>query len=67
MTDLPFWYITDKKCIEMLGGIWVNRKDAEQYLNNSAYNFTKDAQIYCNSGFRSWQMRELQDILKGVK
>ncbi len=66
-TSYPFWAIVSplrSGRYEMLDGVWFNRKDAEDFLKAYAYNYSKDAQVFCFSGNRSWHMKEIYAIAK---
>jgi hypothetical protein len=58
-TRAPYWLIIDPKQVlkldihriaSMITGPFFSRKDAEDFLNNSRYNFSKNAKVYCCSG-----------------
>lgn len=61
-TRSPYWLILDPsqnmRCSihQMAGGItgpFFSRKDAEDFLSATSYNFSDKAKVYCLSGCRS--------------
>lgn len=66
-TEAPWWVILDpcqmmKPDIHTLAGMvtgpFFSRGTAETYLYNHAYNFSKRAQVFCMSGYRSKQYKD---------
>lgn len=65
-TDSPYWVIINEMSVpyekdKLVGddiypcitGIFFSRKDAEDHLNSRRYAFSKNAQIWCLSGYWS--------------
>jgi hypothetical protein len=72
-TESPYWLILDPKqnmdCnIDMLAsqitGPFFCRKDAEEFLKGTRYNFSKRANVYCCSGYGSSKYMALCRVLK---
>ena len=70
-TSYPFWIIIDPKqnfetgnqglhyIASMIHGIFFSRKDAQDFLDATRYNFSKNAAVYCHSGHESEDWRKL--------
>jgi hypothetical protein len=66
-TDSPYWLILDPnqniKCdihvmVSNITGLFFCRKDAENYLQDHRYNFSKRAKVYCLNGNSSDKYKE---------
>lgn len=65
MTSYPYWQIVSGKANQnCCSGIWFSRESAAGYLSHNAYNFPKDAQVYCRSGNESADWRALIDAAR---
>ena len=70
-TAYPFWIIIDPRqnfevdnqglhnIASMIHGIFFSRKDAQDFLDRTRYNFSKNAKVYCHSGHTSKDWRGL--------
>ena len=70
-TAYPYWVIIDPRqnfstgngglnsIASMTTGIFFSRKDAQEFLDATRYNFSKNARVYCHSGHNSKDWREL--------
>ena len=61
-TAYPFWIIVTlsrRGVITFLDGVWFSRAAAEEYLSDHAYNYPKNALVYCASGHKSYGWRTL--------
>ena len=70
-TSFPFWTIIDPSqnfktgnqglhnIAGMITGVFFSRKDAEDFLTATSYNFSKNAKVYCHSGHNSDDWRKL--------
>jgi rhodanese-related sulfurtransferase len=61
-TSYPYWMILDPRqtlridphyLASMITGPFFSREDAESYLKQTSYNFSKNAVVYCASGYYS--------------
>ena len=69
-TSYPYWAIVDPKqnfntnsdgvhhIASMITGIWFSREAAEDFLQRTRYNFSKNAKVYCFSGCYSTDWEE---------
>lgn len=66
-TDSPWWLILDPRqnmradphqLAGMITGPFFSRSDAEGFLKATRYNFSKNAIVYCHSGFYSRKYKE---------
>ncbi len=71
-TRAPYWIIVDPHqmftcdvhyAASMITGIFFSRKDAEEFLQRTRYNFSKHAKVYCHSGHNSAKYESLCDAL----
>jgi hypothetical protein len=67
-TRCPYWIIIDPHqsfCCDvhdvasMITGVFFSRKDAQDFLDTTRYNFSKHARVYCNSGHNSYKYESL--------
>jgi len=71
-TSYPFWIIIDPRqnletttiqglhnIASQITGVFFSRKDAEDFLKQTRYNFGEHAKVYCHSGHNSQEWREL--------
>jgi hypothetical protein len=70
-TAYPFWLIIDPRqnfetgnaglhnIASMVHGVFFSRKDAQDFLDATRYNFSKNAKVYCHSGHASKDWRDL--------
>jgi len=67
-TAYPYWIIIDPRqnfrcdiheIAGMITGIFFSRKDAQNFLDNKSYRFSKNAKVYCHSGHESADWRSL--------
>ena len=77
-TAYPFWIIidpcqnfkTDSKGIHriasMITGVWFSREAAQEFLDKTRYNFSKNARVYCHSGYYSHDWVELCSTLESL-
>jgi len=72
-TRSPYWLILDPRqnmdcdihyLANMITGPFFSRKDAQNYLDTTRYNFSKRAKVYCHSGHQSEKYNNLCDKLK---
>lgn len=68
-TAYPYWMIIDPKqnfevnedglhrIANMINGPFFCREDAEDFLRMTHYNFSKNAKVYCHSGYSSEKWR----------
>ena len=78
-TSFPFWLIIeprknlrkDSQSIQniasMIIGVFFSRKDAQDFLDRTRYNFSKYATVYCHSGYNSLDWRKLYETKKLTK
>lgn len=66
-TSYPWWIIVDPRqsfrcnpheIASMITGPFFSRKEAQDFLDATRYNFSKRAVVYCASGHNSRQYRE---------
>lgn len=69
-TAYPFWAIVDPQqnfninpqgvhnIASMITGIWFSRESAEEHLKQRHYHFSKNAKVYCFSGYYSNEYSE---------
>ena len=69
-TSYPFWIIIDPQqnfvvnnqglhnVASMITGVFFSRKSAQSHLDARRYNFSKNAKVYCHSGYYSYEWRE---------
>jgi len=69
-TAAPYWLILDPRQMlrldvdvlaGMITGPFFSREDAQLYLKNKRYNFSKNAKVYCHAGHQSWKYAEIFD------
>lgn len=67
-TESPYWLILDPRQMfrcnvhelaSMITGPFFCRKDAENFLKATRYNFSKHANVYCLSGYYSQKYKDL--------
>ena len=66
-TAYPFWVIIEPRktfgniheIAAMVTGVFFSRKDAQNYLEQKSYNFSKKARVYCHSGHQSEDWKSL--------
>lgn len=67
-TSFPYWIIIEPKqnmsldihyAASQITGIFFSRKDAQEFLDRTHYNFSKRARVYCHSGHQSEDYRRL--------
>jgi len=70
-TDTPYWVIIDPRqnfkvnsdglynIAGMVTGIWFSRASAERHLQHRRYAFSKNAKVFCMSGYWSSDYKEL--------
>jgi hypothetical protein len=73
-TSAPYWIIIDQRgqvksidphrIASFITGIFFSRVDAENFLSDTRYNFSKNAIVYCCSGCYS---RKYYDLCKSIK
>lgn len=75
-TTYPFWIIIDPaqnfktnsdgihKIAGMITGVWFSREAAQEFLDKTRYNFSKNARVYCHSGYYSQDWVELCKTLE---
>lgn len=76
-TSFPYWLILDPgqnmdcdshRLANQITGPFFCRKDAEEFLQRTRYNFSKRAVVYCNSGCYSEKWVKLyKDIIDTKK
>lgn len=61
-TSYPFWIIIDPRqnfevnsngihnIASMITGVWFSREEAQEFLDRTRYNFSKNAKVFCHSG-----------------
>ena len=69
-TSYPYWIIIDPKqnfktndqgvhnISGMIEGVWFSRKAAEDYLKARSYEYSKNARVFCKSGYWSTDWRK---------
>jgi hypothetical protein len=69
-TESPWWIIIDPKqnfstgdrglyaIAGMITGPFFSREEAQDFLDRTSYNFSKNAKVYCHSGYPSKQYKE---------
>lgn len=70
-TAYPFWIIIDPgqnfntnsdgihNIAGMITGVWFSREAAQEFLDKTRYNFSKNAKVFCHSGCYSSDWVEL--------
>lgn len=69
-TSYPWWIIIDPRqnfnvdedgvynIAHMITGPFFSRKEAQSFLDSKRYNFSKNAKVYCHSGYSSIQYKK---------
>ncbi len=66
-TSFPWWAIVDPRqnmsmdidvAAGQITGPFFSRKDAQEFLDRTHYNFSKRARVYCFSGYYSDQYKD---------
>lgn len=77
-TAYPFWIIIDPaqnfktdsygihRIAGMITGVWFSREAAQEFLDKTRYNFSKNARVYCHSGCYSQDWVELCKTLESL-
>lgn len=67
-TAYPFWFIATRAGLNRgyiieSNGIWFSRQAALDHLERASYLYPKSAFVYCGSGHRSTDMKDIYAIL----
>lgn len=70
-TSYPWWIIIDPHTIDRdpfsrsvngiahcISGLFFSRESAQAYLDSHHYDFSKDARVYCKSGYHSLEYKQ---------
>jgi len=75
-TESPWWAILEPRqnmpcdphqMASMITGPFFSREDAQAHLDSTSYNYSKNAVVYCLSGYHSRQYKQALRDARGAK